>query len=438
VRIVENRKNNGVALACNQGAALARGEFVVFLNTDALVHSGWLPPLLETVTSSPLIGAAGPRFLNLDGTIQEAGALLLRDATTLAYGNRCPDTPGEFHRLRVVDYISNACFLIGRSVFNRVGGFDPAYTPAYYSDVDLCLRLAALGYLTAYEPRSTVTHVFGWAGEKSVNEAVLTRNRAFFARRWSRLLASRPPLRPEGTRQIVASRDAPLLDRLLVVAERTPEEKSRNAALVRELAGLYPTVHVALLAEDATPTPREDIRSVEFAPVEGKLERADDWLADRRFHYDLVLSLSPGHGPLEQAVRSTQPQASWIVDLGPETEERIVRDGTGEGLEEADAVLVASTEARQAVAARLPLPVFIAGGEPAGSGLREALIHFGFAAGAVTEQDRSAPSRAAESEKLVTMTPAIASADLTLSQIGQTRANRNPARQTTETRREQR
>ena len=379
VRIVQNQKNFGFGLACNQGASFARGEFLVFLNSDALVHSGWLPPLLETAANNPLIGAVGSRFLNLDGTIQEAGALLFRDTTTGAYGNRCPDTPGDFHRPRVVDYVSAACLMVKRCAFNHVGGFDPVYAPAYYEDVDLCLNLASHGYLTVYEPRSTVTHVYGWSEQHDVNEAVLTRNRALFARRWSHVLASRPLVRSEGTRDIIASRDAPLSDRLLVVTDRMPEEGSRGAELIRELAGLCPTGHVALLARDATPGRRDDLLPVEIAP--GGLDGAAEWLDDRRFHYDTILSLAPRLDSLEGAVRKTQPQASWILDLDSEAIELIAHDETIEGLGSAEAALVESEEAVRILNAKVPsLSTFLLGnGEARHEALTELLVHEGFA-----------------------------------------------------------
>src|SRR5207247_2876937 len=143
-----------------QGAAHARSRLLLFLNSDALVHEGWLPPLLERA-AEPRVGAVAPRFLNLDGSVQEAGALLYREPATAAYGAGETESV-ELRRPRMLDYASAACLLVERRAFDEVGGFDPAYGKAYYEDVDLCLALASQGYLTVYEPRSAVTHVHGW------------------------------------------------------------------------------------------------------------------------------------------------------------------------------------------------------------------------------------------------------------------------------------
>jgi GT2 family glycosyltransferase len=392
VRIVRNRKNFGFGPACNQGAAYARGEFLVFLNSDALVHAGWLAPLLDTARGNRRIGAVGPLFLNHDGSVQEAGALLSGDALTGAYGAGHPPASADLDRPRAVDYVSAACLTVRRLAFDEIGGFDPIYVPAYYEDVDLCLTLASRGYLTMFEPRSVVTHVHGWSAEKSVDASVMARNRAIFARRWSHILASRPLTTSDGVKSIIASRDAPLLDRLLVVSERIPEKGSRSALLLRELASLCPAANVALLARDAALDRNNGLRAVEIAPVEGELERARDWLASRRFHYDAVLSLPPRLDSLEREVRNTQPQASWIVDLGGETVEQAARDEAVESLETVQAVMVASEEARQAIATKAPrLPVFLVGEVEMRRQVLEVLTHLGFAAGLSHFDDQFAP-----------------------------------------------
>ena len=52
-RVVINTENLGFGVACNQGAALARSQYIVFLNSDAIVHENWLAPLLSHLESSP-------------------------------------------------------------------------------------------------------------------------------------------------------------------------------------------------------------------------------------------------------------------------------------------------------------------------------------------------------------------------------------------------
>jgi GT2 family glycosyltransferase len=63
VRVIRNEKNLGFAAACNQGAAQARGEFLVFLNNDIVPLKNWLEPLIELLSSRRDVGVVGARLL---------------------------------------------------------------------------------------------------------------------------------------------------------------------------------------------------------------------------------------------------------------------------------------------------------------------------------------------------------------------------------------
>jgi GT2 family glycosyltransferase len=215
---VLNRRNVGFGAANNQGAAHAHGRYLVFLNQDAFVESGWLPPLLERIEEDERIGAVGPMLLNPDGSLQCAGALLSRSGSVACYGQGDDPEQPEYRVTRVVDFLAGACLLVRHRAFNEVGGFDPAYGLAYFEDADLCLALAARGYRSVYEPRSSVTHLLGKPGPALLELAL--RNRALFERRWRRVLASRPlsPL-TASRRRTLGARDAPAASVVEVPAE---------------------------------------------------------------------------------------------------------------------------------------------------------------------------------------------------------------------------
>jgi GT2 family glycosyltransferase len=208
--VVLNTRNFGFGTANNQGAARARGRYVVFLNQDAFVHAGWLPPLLGRIEADERVGAVGPMLLNLDGSVQCAGALLSRSGSVACYGEGESPEQQEYRFTRVVDFLAGACLLVRRRAFSDVGGFDPAYGLGYFEDADLCLTLAANGYRCVYEPSSKVTHLRGRPSEALLELA--RRNRATFERRWRRVLASRPlsPL-SASRRRTLGARDAPAL-----------------------------------------------------------------------------------------------------------------------------------------------------------------------------------------------------------------------------------
>ena len=78
IQVIRNEENRGFAKACNQGAALARGKYVVFLNNDTIPQPGWLSSLVEEVESHEQVGIVGSKLLCPNNTIQHAGVVISR------------------------------------------------------------------------------------------------------------------------------------------------------------------------------------------------------------------------------------------------------------------------------------------------------------------------------------------------------------------------
>jgi O-antigen biosynthesis protein len=161
VRVVRNEENRGFVDACNQGAAVARGRHLLFLNNDTVVHPGWLGALVETLERDERAGAAGSMFLYPDGRLQEAGAIIWADGGAFHYGWGRSPQDRRFAFAREVDYCSGASLIIRKELFDQLGGFDRRYAPAYYEDADLCMGVRSLGYKVVYQPASRVTHFEG-------------------------------------------------------------------------------------------------------------------------------------------------------------------------------------------------------------------------------------------------------------------------------------
>jgi GT2 family glycosyltransferase/glycosyltransferase involved in cell wall biosynthesis len=161
VRVIDNDSNRGFVDACNQGAAVARGKYLVFLNNDTVVLPGWLENLVETIESDERAGAVGSMFLYPDGRIQEAGAIVWSNGEAFHYGwGRSPDDR-RFTFAREVDYCSGASLLVRKDLFERLGGFDRRYAPAYYEDADICMGVRSLGFKVIYQPLSRLIHYEG-------------------------------------------------------------------------------------------------------------------------------------------------------------------------------------------------------------------------------------------------------------------------------------
>ncbi|NDY93401.1 glycosyltransferase family 2 protein, partial [Ideonella livida] len=147
----------GYPAACNAGARQAAGAHLLFLNNDIELVPGTLQAAVRAL-ADPTVGAVGGQVLQLDGRLQEAGGVVFRDGSTAGCGRgQDPLTP-RYRRARDVDYCSGCCLAVRRGDFEALGGFDEGYSPGYYEDTDLCLRLWARGLRVRYDPALAVHH----------------------------------------------------------------------------------------------------------------------------------------------------------------------------------------------------------------------------------------------------------------------------------------
>jgi GT2 family glycosyltransferase len=176
----------------NIGAEAARGEFVVFLN-NALVQPGWIESLTSALRDDPSIAAVGPLFLYPDGRIQEVGGVVLPDGEVTHIGQGPPWPADHFTDPHSVDFCSAACLLVRTEDFLRIGGFGFEYEPAYYEDVDLCLKMALHFGPTVVNPRSPVVHLEGHptTDESLQLDGILDLNRRKFVNVWGEWLSRR-------------------------------------------------------------------------------------------------------------------------------------------------------------------------------------------------------------------------------------------------------
>src|SRR5690606_34089641 len=129
LRYLRREQNGGFIAACNDGAALARGEYLVFLNNDTVPQPGWLDALLETFAGHPGAGLVGAQLLYPDGRLQEAGGVVFDDGSGWNYGRHQSPADPRYAYLREADYASGAAIAIPRALFAKVGGFDARYAP---------------------------------------------------------------------------------------------------------------------------------------------------------------------------------------------------------------------------------------------------------------------------------------------------------------------
>lgn len=159
IRVITNPENYGFAKACNQGAAAAKGRFLVFLNNDTIPKSGWLRALLNEVENHQDVAIVGSKLLYTNDTIQHAGVVFAKNCLTPYHIFR--GAPGDLHAANVrreFQVVTAACMLIRREEFNAVGHFDEIYQNGF-EDVDLCLKVGKRGKKIIYQPESVLYHL---------------------------------------------------------------------------------------------------------------------------------------------------------------------------------------------------------------------------------------------------------------------------------------
>jgi N-acetylglucosaminyl-diphospho-decaprenol L-rhamnosyltransferase len=202
-RLIRNAVNAGFGRAVNQGVAVTRGDLVLLLNPDCELRHGSVALLVDVLLAHDDCAAAGPDALNPDGSSQGnarsdpnlltglfgRATLLTRAFPHLPRVTRnivVPSRVPKGARSVEVDWISGACLLLRKSMFEAVSGFDERYF-LYWEDADLGRRLRRAGYRTRYVPAAKVVHAIGGSSSRAQELAIREFHRSgrLYYSRWA-------------------------------------------------------------------------------------------------------------------------------------------------------------------------------------------------------------------------------------------------------------
>ncbi|MDX2003151.1 MAG: glycosyltransferase family 2 protein [Chitinophagales bacterium] len=194
VIFIRSEENLGFAGGNNLGFEVASGDYILLLNNDTEVASGFLEPLLDTFAKHPKAGIVSPKliFFYSDRLIQYAGtgninALTCRGET---HGFMQPDGPAFSFEAKT-SLAHGACMMISRAAVEAAGTLDASYFLCY-EEYDYCERVKQLGFEIYYNGHSEVLHKQSISMGKTspLKSYYMTRNRIYFARKnfrgWSR------------------------------------------------------------------------------------------------------------------------------------------------------------------------------------------------------------------------------------------------------------
>lgn len=163
VRLVVMERNGGYALACNAGAAQARGRYLAMINSDVVpLETGWLEQLCACLMMDEQVGAVGAKLLYADNAIQHAGLKFIQDEKGRWFNHHYyKGFPRQFPLAgtsREVPGVTGACLILAKDDFDEVGGFSTDYIVGDYEDSDLCLKIRKLNRKIYYLSDAELYH----------------------------------------------------------------------------------------------------------------------------------------------------------------------------------------------------------------------------------------------------------------------------------------
>jgi hypothetical protein len=186
VRLIQNSTNLGFSAATNIGILNSRGSLLLLLNSDTLINEASINGMVTFHHNNPNAGIVGGMLLNGDGSFQASYSrfpnLLQELLVASGIGHRLmrgyplhrnPD------RVKRVDWVSGACLMVKREVFEDVGLFDEEYF-MYSEEVDFQFRARKHGWSVYYLPSVQTIHLGGASQNRWQRRAMVYRGKLLF------------------------------------------------------------------------------------------------------------------------------------------------------------------------------------------------------------------------------------------------------------------
>lgn len=162
IEVVDHDRPFNFSSLNNFAASRAESEYLAFLNNDITVINGdWLEEMISHARK-PHVGAVGAKLYYPEDCIQHAGVILgINGIAGHCFKYAVRGEPGQRNRLNLVQQFSAvtaACLVVGKSIFEEVGGFEEEHLGVAFNDIDLCLRIREAGYKNIWTPYAQLYH----------------------------------------------------------------------------------------------------------------------------------------------------------------------------------------------------------------------------------------------------------------------------------------
>jgi len=179
LKLIKNKENLGFAKANNQGIKVAKGNYLLLLNSDTIVPEGTIETLVKFINEHPNAAAVGPKVLNFDGTLQTKGynfpSLKLSFICLIRIPKFLPEGSMRrfFHKYywgendtTQVDWLGACCLLVRKKTIDKIGMLCEDFF-MYFEDQEWCYRARKKKYEIWYVPTAEIFHQ-NWGSPLSI------------------------------------------------------------------------------------------------------------------------------------------------------------------------------------------------------------------------------------------------------------------------------
>ena len=189
VIFIASSENNGFAAGNNQALEIAKGKYVLLLNSDTIVWENTLENIYSYMESNADVGAAGCRVVLENGDLDKACKRTFPNVKNSFFrlfhiptkskddNYNLDDLPDD--EVYEIDCLTGAFMFIRKEALDEVGFLDETFF-MYGEDIDLCFRIKEAGWKIIYYGKSKITHLKGASSKKQKSKLIYEFYRAMY------------------------------------------------------------------------------------------------------------------------------------------------------------------------------------------------------------------------------------------------------------------
>lgn len=176
VKLILNKKNLGYGAANNQGIKMAKGDYLLLLNSDTVVKDEAPLKMAEFLAQNPQAGVVGCCLLNKDGSLQPSAGPFPSLGVSFVmlflehWWKNLART--SFAKTTEVDWVMGAALMFRREVIKKAGLMDEGIF-MYMDEVEWCFRIKKAGFKVFFYPGAKIIHLFGGSSKTGRETPIL-------------------------------------------------------------------------------------------------------------------------------------------------------------------------------------------------------------------------------------------------------------------------